>query len=358
MPRILSVIVPSYNMEGYLPYCLDSLIISGHRDSLEVLIVNDGSKDRTLAIAEAYARNYPELFRVIDKQNGNYGSCINAALSKATGKYVKVLDADDSFDTTNFDSFVGFLISTDADLVLSDIEVVDGNRKHRWNINYGFNIKGVAPFIEVCRTSAFIEAIQMHAVTYRRELLIKMKYRQTEGISYTDQQWIFTPMIEVKSVAYFDKTVYRYLVGRDGQTMDPNVKKRSMEHARKNSFGLVSDYENHKQEIICDEVRKYLHSRLAWYIKDIYVFYICHYNKANESILREYDRTIRELSPEIYDMIGSKNVSSFCSFPYIDFWRRHDIPAPLVCAAGHIYRSILNARARKNSANSDLSIGN
>ncbi len=345
-------------MEGYLSYCLDSLIVTNHRDLLEVLIVNDGSKDRTIEIAYEYEDRYPDLFHVINKDNGNYGSCINAGLPQSSGKYIKVLDADDSFDTINFDLFISFLIHIDADLILSDIEVVDVNRVHLRTVSYNSIIKGTLPFIKICESNAFIEAIQMHAVTYKREMLVNMNYHQTEGISYTDQQWIFTPMIMVKNVAYFNKIVYRYLVGREGQTMDPNVKLRSMAHAIKNSFGLVSDYENHKKEIIGEGVRNYLYSRLSWYIKDIYVFYICHYNKDNALILREYDRELKVLSPEIYDMLSTKEISSFYGFAYLDYWRKHKIPIVLVRVVGRIYKALLDFKARKKVKTNNLSIGN
>jgi hypothetical protein len=357
MGKILSVIVPTYNMEKYLGYCLDSLIVE-NKDAIEVLVINDGSTDGSLVIAKSYQMLYPELFRVIDKSNGNYGSCINRGLKEATGKYVKILDADDSFDSKNFNSFIDFLKSQDADLILSDFKVVDENRSHLRTVHYGFSIQSNHPFQKLCSNTDFTDAIQMHAVAYRFEMLRSMKYHQTEGISYTDQQWIFTPMINVKSVSYFDKAVYRYLIGRDGQTMDPKVKMRSMEHARKNSFGLVSDYEKHKNEINNNQaLRFYLHSRLAWYIKDIYVYYICHYSKANAPILRDYDKKLRYLSNEIYEFIGSKNVSSFHGFTYIDYWRKHKIPTLLVKVLGKVYKSMLDTKAKHMSNNNSLSIG-
>lgn len=73
---------------------------------LEVLVVNDGSKDNSSAIAHEYQDKYPDTFRVIDKENGNYGSCVNRGLKEATGKYIKILDADDWFDNEQFSLFV------------------------------------------------------------------------------------------------------------------------------------------------------------------------------------------------------------------------------------------------------------
>ena len=123
MEKLLTIVVPAYNMEKYLSYCLDSLCVN--QDNLEVLVINDGSKDTTSDIAHQYMEQYPHIFRVIDKANGNYGSCVNRGLTEAKGKYIKILDADDSFDTENFKDFLAFLEKTDADLVLSDFAVVD-----------------------------------------------------------------------------------------------------------------------------------------------------------------------------------------------------------------------------------------
>ena len=138
MDKILTLVIPSYNMEAYLPYCLDSLLVKANLGCLEVLVVNDGSRDRTSEIAHAYEKSWPDVLRVIDKENGNYGSCVNRGLKEARGKYIKILDADDSFDTANFEKYLAFLQMTDADLVISDFAVVDENRNITRMVTHGF----------------------------------------------------------------------------------------------------------------------------------------------------------------------------------------------------------------------------
>lgn len=357
MKKVLSVIIPSYNMEKYLDHCLSSLVLD-NMNGLDVIVVNDGSKDKTFEIALEYQKKYPDVFRVINKTNGNYGSCINAALPVVKGTYVKILDADDSFDTKNFAKFIDFLAHTNADLILTDFEIVNEERKSIRTIHYNFPIKGQTSFLEFCTNPDFINAIQMHAVTYRHELLISMNYHQTEGISYTDQQWIFTPMIMVKSVVYYGVTIYRYLLGRSGQTVDPKVKMRLMEHAKRNSYGLLNDFEAYKGEILDPRIKSYLYSRLSWYIKDIYVFYICNYSHINAQILREYDRNVGDISPEIYDFLCRKGVSSYMGFCYLSYWREHDIPIVLVKIIGNLYKMILRFQLGLCSRNNRLSIGN
>lgn len=88
-------------------------------NTLEVIIVNDGSTDSSLAIAKQYENKRPDIIKIIDKQNGNYGSCVNAGLAQATGKYFRILDADDWFDTQALAEFLKKLETCETDLVLT-----------------------------------------------------------------------------------------------------------------------------------------------------------------------------------------------------------------------------------------------
>ena len=91
--KLLSVAIPSYNSEAYMRKCIDSLLAGG--EDVEILIVNDGSTDRTGVIADEYAARYPSIVKAIHKENGGHGSAVNAGLAQATGLYFKVVDSDD-----------------------------------------------------------------------------------------------------------------------------------------------------------------------------------------------------------------------------------------------------------------------
>lgn len=220
--KVLSIIIPTYNMEKYLRHCLDSLIVP-NMDKVEVLVVNDGSKDSSSAIAHEYEDKYPQTFRVIDKENGNYGSCINRGLKEMTGKYVKVLDADDSFEKDNFNKYIELLEKLNADLVLTDYHFVDEEDNITKTYSYAklYNIapKKLINFSEIVDTTPFL-IIRMHGVAFKSTVFDDLQYHQVEGISYTDAQWCLEPMINVKTVYYEPMVVYRYLFGRAGQTME------------------------------------------------------------------------------------------------------------------------------------------
>lgn len=126
-------------MQDYLNRCLDSLVLQDPNlmEQLEVLIVNDGSKDCSSEIGHTYESKYLQTFRVIDKENGNYGSCVNRGLKEAQGKYIKVLDADDWFDTNAFACYLNDIAKVDTDMVLTDYRIVfnEGETKLQYFIS-------------------------------------------------------------------------------------------------------------------------------------------------------------------------------------------------------------------------------
>ena len=127
MNKILTIVIPTYNMEKYLDKCLTSLVIEDRElmKQLEILVVIDGSKDRSSEIAHTYQVRYPQTFIVIDKENGNYGSCINRGLKEAAGKYIKVLDADDCYNSKSLQQHLELLRIVDVDLILTSYVIVN-----------------------------------------------------------------------------------------------------------------------------------------------------------------------------------------------------------------------------------------
>ncbi len=96
--KYLSFVVPCYNSESYMARCIESLLPGG--EDVEIIIIDDGSKDKTVEIADAYQKQYPDLVKVIHKENGGHGSGVNAGLACARGVYFKVVDSDNCLSET------------------------------------------------------------------------------------------------------------------------------------------------------------------------------------------------------------------------------------------------------------------
>lgn len=330
MQKLLTIVIPTYNMQDYLHRCLDSLILNDEAlmEQLEVLVVNDGSKDNSSAIAHEYEAKYPQTFRVIDKENGNYGSCVNRGLKEATGKYIKVLDADDWFDTTNFEKYLLFLATTDADLVVSDFDNVSEDnvvqKTHRYNIP-----EGVWRFSEL---GDKLYDMWMHAVTYRVAIFEGLNYHQTEGISYTDQEWIYLPMSRVTKVCGFPHVIYKYLVGREGQTVNPKTYARNISQEIRSWKTQLDEWETSAQSGRGD-AEAYMWYRLKSRAIYVFTWMILRYKEDfNNQMLLDFDRYIKERNLSLYSEIDSAVTREGMKFRYIHYWRRlHCRPLIWLC---------------------------
>ena len=225
---ILSIGIPLYNMEKLLGDCLDSLLpkrVASEPGWVQVVVVNDGSTDGSLELARSYERRFPGSVEVVDKENGGHGSCINAAVARAKGKYFKLVDSDDWLDPTELLRHLHHLESCDADLVVCDYRQVheDGRRNE---VSWKGRLKaGVRPsetvWKELSRNRDPLGYLHMHALTWRTELLRDV--RITEHSFYVDQEYAAFPMRLCRTVDYEPICLYQYRLGRQGQSMDNAV---------------------------------------------------------------------------------------------------------------------------------------
>lgn len=315
--KILSVLVPTYNMENLLQNDLESLIVSEEVLSLlEVIVINDGSHDSSSDIAHRFERKYPGIFVVIDKKNGNYGSCINAGLKVAKGKYVKIMDSDDKFFTNSFEELVKALQSVDADLFFTDYVKAYTSGKV---VDYTFDLpcRRLLKAEDVIGSQAFYD-ILMPALTYRTELLREKNYHQTEGISYTDMEWCFSPVLNVHTVYYLDVCVYRYLMGREGQTMDPAVAKRCMPQKIQCFSALLQRL---KGLNLSPCMQKFATTQLVKHATAIYHFYLIENQQEDRNLLREVDSEMKMLAPQAYRRSGELAYRLHIPYHYVKAWR-------------------------------------
>lgn len=321
MNKTLTLIIPSYNMERYLDKCLSSLIVDSDLMVLfEALIINDGSKDRTSEIGHQYETKYPGTFRVIDKENGHYGSCVNAGLARAKGKYVKVLDADDYF-SSGFSGYLSFLKETDADLILTDSVSIDEDGQILSKTSFSL------PSIETVGIKRINESGIIHLdhfnITWKTTILRRMEYRQTEGISYTDLEWSTLPTSQISSVAFCPENVYCYLRGRIGQSVDIGYRKNNMWMEDKVVLGIVGQFESLKDEIPIDNTTL-LKNLTAFLVQQVYFHYLVNFpHDLNEEGLISFDKRLRETSITLYDAVSdAKDIRKFGTFHYIRDFRK------------------------------------
>ena len=173
--KLLSIAIPCYNSQDYMENCIESLLVGG--EEVEILIVDDGSSDRTAEIADDYARKYPTIVKAIHQENGGHGEAVNAGIRNATGLYFKVVDSD---DWVNKEAYVQILKTLyellrgpqTVDLLISNFVYEKEGAKHKSATRY-HNIlpQGQLFGWEETRNFKIGKYILMHSVIYRTQLL-------------------------------------------------------------------------------------------------------------------------------------------------------------------------------------------
>ena len=320
-------------MEALLPRCLDSLVLSRDSERLEAIVVNDGSKDCSLQVAQSYQSKYPEVVTVVDKPNGNYGSTINAALPLAKGKYVKILDSDDWFDTDALSQYLNVLGEVDADMVITHFTQI--GPKTREVVRY--NTMGREPYeykkvynLDAVLKDGYIRFFLMHALTYRMEMLMAMGYRQTEGISYTDIEWACFPTFYAKTICFCNLNIYQYNLDREGQTMDPKVLQKSVNQLQKVTDRILAFYIEHNgslSPVRSAWMKQYMENRL----RVLYKIYLLDMPRESFDVedMQAIDDKYRPLcikyglKPKLYPE------NKLLHIEYISYWRQHQQRWPI-----------------------------
>ena len=231
--KILSIAVPSYNVEQYLHKCLTSFDDERLEEKLEVIVVNDGSSDRTEEIANEYVTRRPNLFKLVNKENGGHGSAVNAGLDAASGKYFRIVDGDDWVITDNMAKLLKILDAHDSDIIVDEkreVHMITGEteffplpdiirREHEYK------------FTDICADSRIIDFLMMHTMNLKTALLKKNGVRLREGIFYVDYEYIVKATCAAKTITFFDIEIYQYLIGNVNQSMNcANFVKRFLHH--------------------------------------------------------------------------------------------------------------------------------
>lgn len=223
MDKILTISIAAFNSADTIRETFDSLVNSGVLNKLEVIAVNDGSIDDTLIIINEYCEKYPTSFYLINKENGGWGSTVNASLNIATGRYFKLLDSDDTFDSTNLKEFVDYLEDADSDIIFTDFDYVYPNKIIP--IRYEYTPRKNHPATE-------IQKILMHAIAVKTEL-IKGKVTLTEKCFYTDTEFAVKSMELSETFSYLPVKIYNYNMGSSTQSVSLNgYVKHAYDHER------------------------------------------------------------------------------------------------------------------------------
>ena len=225
--KYISFAIPCYNSQDYMAHAIESILPGG--DEVEIIIVNDGSKDKTSQIAHEYMDKYPDIIKVIDKENGGHGDAVNAGLANASGKYFKVVDSDDWVDEEALHKILMLLRHLEEDneqidMLISNYVYEKAGVTHKKCIHY----RNVLPQGEVFRWDdighfRLDQYILMHSVIYRTDMLKLSQMRLPKHTFYVDNIYVYYPLPHVRKIYYLDVDFYRYFIGREDQSVNEKV---------------------------------------------------------------------------------------------------------------------------------------
>lgn len=248
MDKLLTVIIPCYNSRKFLEKGLSSLLCGHMQERIEVIVVNDGSTDGGEEICARYIEEYPEIFRIIHKENGGHGSAINAGVSKATGKYIKVLDADDWVNTESMPEFLSELEKLDAQVVLTHHHTIDistGEVKS-WK-SYPQKFGKPYSFKEIMADwKSFDRSLSFHGISYSLEFYREKGMKLSEKVFYEDHEYATVPCCFAETIVPLNIFVYEYRIGDQSQSVSSENQVKRISHTQTVIERLLKEQERLK----------------------------------------------------------------------------------------------------------------
>lgn len=244
---------------------INSILVGGK--DVEIIIVNDGSSDRTQEIAEKYQEMYPDIVKAVTKENGGHGDAVNTGLSHATGAYFKVVDSDDWVDREALEKILeavkGFVSAgTKVDMILANYVYEKVGMTHKKVINY----TNVLPQNQIFRwedigSFHLDQYILMHSVIYRTDMLRLCQLKLPKHTFYVDNIYVYYPLPYVRTLYYMDVNFYRYFIGREDQSVNEKIMISRIDQQIFVTKSMIGMYE--LRMIESKKLRKYMINYLA-----------------------------------------------------------------------------------------------
>ncbi len=308
--KTITFAIPCYNSEAYMDKCIESILaFDDGKDDIEIIIVDDGStKDNTAQKADEWHDRYPETIFAIHKENGGHGSAVNAGLANARGRYFKVVDSDDWLDRDAMLVIMSFLRSQcefkkSVDLVVGNYvyeKVYEGTRTV---IDYRnvFPKNRIFGWDEIGRFKSS-QYLLMHSVIYRTDLLRDMNLKLPEHCFYVDNIFVYVPLPKVKTICYFDVDMYRYFIGREGQSVNEDVMKSRIDQQLRITKVMI-DGVDPLTDVYDKKLQKYMENYLSMMMCICSVFLRMINTPEAEEKRHDIWNYLRQANPKLYPII-------------------------------------------------------
>lgn len=315
--KILTVVVPIYNTELYINRCLRSLTYDENiLKDIEIIAVNDGSKDTSIDIAKQYQKEYPESIVIIDKENGGHGSTINAGLKVAKGKYFRVVDSDDWVNIIDFPKYIEKIKNIDVDAIITDYtrELIYNCTTEKFEYSKQIERNKAYTFDNFDQKLLGDDYFFMATTAFRTDALRAAGLVLDEKMFYVDMEYVILPIQKICSFIFLDFDIYRYFIGRNDQSINAASMFRNRTQHEKVLRRLIEFYNTTK---FSASQKKYIKKILVLMINTNYFIYSSGSVEKRSHVkeVRTFDTYLKSASPELYSAVAIK-------FPYIKHYRK------------------------------------
>lgn len=242
--KILTISIAGYNVESYIYKTLSSLCDIEILDKLEVIVIDDGGTDSTGDIVKLFIDKYPQTFKFIHKNNGGWGSTVNIGLMHAHGKYFKLLDGDDQFETVNLKKYIEHLEKCNADISYTSyyqFNSESGAIVKKFTINDTLDDK---KDYEISNCGYDKLDFHMHNLAFNTVFLKQQNILITEHCFYTDVEYVLKGIKNARTISFFKGYIYRYRVGYNEQSCSKMGFKKHWKDHLKMIMVVLNEFEN------------------------------------------------------------------------------------------------------------------
>lgn len=273
VPSKVSIIVPVYNVENYLAKCLESLVNQTFQN-IEVLIINDGSKDNSEKIIQEYVQKFPTKLKAYTKENGGLSDARNFGIDKATGCYIGFVDGDDYVTETMFEEMVDLAEKHNAEMVICNIQKVDEFGHVTQKLT---QIPNVPEKVDLNAHFSIFSDLSYFACNklFRKELFAHKRFKK--GVHFEDIQLVPQLLLECSTLAQTQKFHYQYLERTNSITKTHTEKGLDILRAVEDVEEAFkkSQYSEKKEELKNFQILEGVYSFLAYlaFVKNTETFY-------------------------------------------------------------------------------------
>jgi len=299
--------------------CIKSLLPGG--DEVEILVIDDGSKDRTAEIADEYQEKYPGIVRAIHQPNLGHGGAVNTGIHNAQGLYFKVVDSDDWVNEESYKEILKTLEelvkgSKTVDLLISNFvyEKQGATRKKVMQYRHCLPVNQIFTWNEVGHMPKG-KYLLMHSMIYRTQLLRDCGLELPKHTFYVDNIFVYQPLPSVKNIYYLDVDLYRYFIGRSDQSVNEKVMVTRVDQQLRVTYQMIDSHDLRTVGADHKKLARYMFNYLAMMMAISSIFLVIDGRPealGKKTQLWEYLRTV---DSGLYHKMKYRAVSAFTNFP-------------------------------------------